>query len=164
LPRVLKPGLASGKPRCTGVVSRSPYMGIVLGMVTAIPVVRCLRASSASITRNGAEAGRPECLTFWHVYGTRKNRACKCRAMSGMDWWTAWDSNPRPRRCERRALPTELAAHFEGCFYFTLTGMGRSQKTMTYPTTRLVLCRPRNRSSFPRRSDRPIALPWKGRG
>src|SRR5271157_543922 len=26
-------------------------------------------------------------------------------------WWTAWDSNPRPRRCERRALPTELAAH-----------------------------------------------------
>src|SRR5688572_19416510 len=26
-------------------------------------------------------------------------------------WWTARDSNPRPRRCERRALPTELAAH-----------------------------------------------------
>lgn len=26
-------------------------------------------------------------------------------------WWTAGDSNPRPRRCERRALPTELAAH-----------------------------------------------------
>src|SRR5574342_204377 len=29
----------------------------------------------------------------------------------GECWWTAWDSNPRPRRCERRALPTELAAH-----------------------------------------------------
>ncbi len=28
-------------------------------------------------------------------------------------WWTAWDSNPRPRRCERRALPTELAAHIQ---------------------------------------------------
>ena len=27
------------------------------------------------------------------------------------NWWTAWDSNPRPRHCERRALPTELAAH-----------------------------------------------------
>src|SRR5689334_15181036 len=26
-------------------------------------------------------------------------------------WWTAWDSNPRPPRCERGALPTELAAH-----------------------------------------------------
>jgi hypothetical protein len=31
--------------------------------------------------------------------------------MSGTRWWTAWDSNPRPRRCERRALPAELAAH-----------------------------------------------------
>jgi hypothetical protein len=28
----------------------------------------------------------------------------------------AWDLNPRPRRCERRALPTELAAHFVGCY------------------------------------------------
>ena len=26
-------------------------------------------------------------------------------------WWTAWGSNPRPPRCERGALPTELAAH-----------------------------------------------------
>src|SRR5579884_36815 len=25
-------------------------------------------------------------------------------------WWTAWDSNPRPPRCERGALPAELAA------------------------------------------------------
>src|SRR5215831_16847854 len=28
-----------------------------------------------------------------------------------LDWWTAGDSNPRPPRCERDALPTELAAH-----------------------------------------------------
>ena len=28
------------------------------------------------------------------------------------NWWTAGDSNPRPPRCERDALPTELAAHF----------------------------------------------------
>ena len=27
-------------------------------------------------------------------------------------WWTARGSNPRPRRCERRALPSELAALF----------------------------------------------------
>ena len=26
------------------------------------------------------------------------------------EWWTAWDSNPRPPRCERGALPAELAA------------------------------------------------------
>ena len=26
-------------------------------------------------------------------------------------WWRAGDLNPRPRRCERRALPTELAPH-----------------------------------------------------
>jgi hypothetical protein len=31
--------------------------------------------------------------------------------VGGMNWWTAWDSNPRPPRCERGALPTELAAH-----------------------------------------------------
>ena len=29
----------------------------------------------------------------------------------GCGWWTRWDSNPRPRRCERRALPAELLAH-----------------------------------------------------
>src|SRR5260370_20191806 len=33
------------------------------------------------------------------------------RRFSGFSWWTAWDSNPRPPRCERGALPTELAAH-----------------------------------------------------
>ena len=27
------------------------------------------------------------------------------------EWWTRRDSNPRPQRCERRALPTELRAH-----------------------------------------------------
>ncbi len=28
-----------------------------------------------------------------------------------MNWWRAGELNPRPRRCERRALPTELAPH-----------------------------------------------------
>ena len=27
------------------------------------------------------------------------------------NWWTTWDSNPRPPHCERGALPTELVAH-----------------------------------------------------
>ena len=27
------------------------------------------------------------------------------------EWWTRGDSNPRPPRCERGALPTELLAH-----------------------------------------------------
>jgi hypothetical protein len=26
-------------------------------------------------------------------------------------WWTRGDSNPRPPRCERGALPAELLAH-----------------------------------------------------
>ncbi len=30
-------------------------------------------------------------------------------------WWTAQGSNLRPPRCERGALPAELAAHFRGC-------------------------------------------------
>src|SRR5208283_4878697 len=38
-------------------------------------------------------------------------------------WWTAWDSNPRPRRCERRALPTELAAHsWNAELQYTISG------------------------------------------
>ena len=28
-------------------------------------------------------------------------------------WWTVGDSNPRPPRCERGALPAELTAHWE---------------------------------------------------
>ena len=26
-------------------------------------------------------------------------------------WWRRWDSNPRPQRCERCALPAELRPH-----------------------------------------------------
>ena len=35
-------------------------------------------------------------------------------ASDNLLWWTAWDSNPRPPRCERGALPAELAAHYQG--------------------------------------------------
>ena len=33
-------------------------------------------------------------------------------------WWSRGESNPRPRHCERRALPTELAPHN---FYWLIT-------------------------------------------
>ena len=33
------------------------------------------------------------------------------RALHKRTWWTRRDSNPRPQRCERRALPSELRAH-----------------------------------------------------
>jgi hypothetical protein len=42
---------------------------------------------------------------------SRRVRDANTQGVTGIEWWTAWDSNPRPRRCERRALPTELAAH-----------------------------------------------------
>ena len=33
------------------------------------------------------------------------------RTLHKRTWWTRRDSNPRPQRCERRALPSELRAH-----------------------------------------------------
>src|SRR5437773_906357 len=39
-------------------------------------------------------------------HGLRSSRACQAEG-----WWTARGSNSRPPRCERGALPTELAAH-----------------------------------------------------
>src|SRR5713101_1508546 len=35
---------------------------------------------------------------------------CSLEVME-MKWWTRGDSNPRPPRCERGALPAELLAH-----------------------------------------------------
>lgn len=32
----------------------------------------------------------------------------------GEGWWSRWGSNPRPRRCERRALSTELLPRMPG--------------------------------------------------
>src|ERR1700677_2494105 len=40
-------------------------------------------------------------------------------------WWTAGGSNPRPRHCERRALPTELAAHLHVQLQFTTARLSR---------------------------------------
>ncbi len=48
-------------------------------------------------------------------------------------WWRVGDSNPRPRRCERRALPTELTPHFKGVssthsqYLYSLAGLRRAK-------------------------------------
>ena len=39
-------------------------------------------------------------------------------------WWTRRGSNPRPRRCERRALPTELLARKLSCLFNILVQHG----------------------------------------
>jgi hypothetical protein len=43
---------------------------------------------------------------FWHT----KKTHLQFNERKGVSWWTAWGSNPRPQRCERCALPAELAA------------------------------------------------------
>ena len=43
---------------------------------------------------------------FW-TPGARLRGNCAIR-QAKISWWRVRDSNPRPRRCERRALPTEL--------------------------------------------------------
>ena len=41
-----------------------------------------------------------------------------------IEWWTRRGSNPRPRRCERRALPTELLARKLTCLFSILVQHG----------------------------------------
>ena len=46
---------------------------------------------------------------LWYFCGqTRNYRSSHCGNFQF--WWTVRGSNPRPRRCERRALPAELTA------------------------------------------------------
>src|SRR5258707_9964769 len=42
----------------------------------------------------------------WPTHSVPKNRLSCLES-----WWTRGDSNPRPPRCERGALPAELLAH-----------------------------------------------------
>src|SRR5271169_788425 len=72
--------------------------------------------------------GRPHVVYVrdvrWQTKITRQN------------WWTAWDSNPRPPRCERGALPTELAAHL--LFYFTSSRWAACRLVSPYPESASV--------------------------
>ena len=48
-------------------------------------------------------------IRLWYFCGQIRN----CRSFhcgNFQFWWTVRGSNPRPRRCERRALPAELTA------------------------------------------------------
>ena len=48
-------------------------------------------------------------IRLWYFCGqTRNCRSFHCGNFQF--WWTVRGSNPRPRRCERRALPAELTA------------------------------------------------------
>src|SRR3990172_5276078 len=49
---------------------------------------------------------------FW-TPGARLRGNCAIR-QAKISWWRVRDSNPRPRRCERRALPTELTPRVRG--------------------------------------------------
>ena len=68
---------------------------------------RMLRALHAS--DRGAEGSGAGVVQFVHKLSTRAGRGGE------KGWWTAWGSNPRPPRCERGALPAELAARRTMC-------------------------------------------------
>ena len=48
-------------------------------------------------------------IRLWYFCGQTRNRRGKNHG-DFQFWWTVRGSNPRPRRCERRALPAELTA------------------------------------------------------
>ena len=48
-------------------------------------------------------------IRLWYFCGQTGNRRGKNHG-DFQFWWTVRGSNPRPRRCERRALPAELTA------------------------------------------------------
>lgn len=70
-------------------------------------------------------------------------------------WWTRSGSNRRPRRCERRALSTELLAHEEG----EVLGNHRAQVNTNFPSAPRPSpdCAPS--AAFPPRRPTPPRLP-----
>lgn len=78
--------------------------GLSSGGVTLIPRQRLmgLRAQVRGAEKRGAAS---EALVREH----RRDEADRSYSRD-LGWWTVRDSNPRPRRCERRALPAELTA------------------------------------------------------
>jgi hypothetical protein len=79
---------------------------------------RMLRHTSrTSVLTSSARLSTPRQGVFRGVVPVPSNAVPKSRAGKGCPagraveyWWTAGDSNPRPPRCERDALPAELAA------------------------------------------------------
>src|ERR1700688_1768563 len=64
-------------------------------------------------------------------------------SQTGEGWWTAWGSNPRPPRCERGALPAELAAH-PSCGITPIITFSRMLALRSTPTARSVGTRVRS--------------------
>src|SRR5262245_35113754 len=50
------------------------------------------------------------CRAIFVIKSTKVTPKSKGRLRRPEEKWTVRDSNPRPRRCERRALPAELTA------------------------------------------------------
>ena len=83
--------------------------------------------AAASAAANAASGGAPaapspaasselELVSWQSVANSTNPSELEYLTTKGfMWWWTAWDSNPRPPRCERGALPTELAAPWSSC-------------------------------------------------
>jgi hypothetical protein len=90
--------------------------------------------SAAKETRKKPRRAREE----WNGFLIRKaepqpSRACGSRNSQHAReiWWTAGGSNPRPHRCERCALPAELAAHGTAAI---LAGVGEDSKLWRGPS------------------------------
>src|SRR5260370_30062432 len=101
---------------------------------------------SSSVTRHSqAKVRCCNHLVFRASSLTVKTRAapvlkyCKSFEM----WWTRGDSNPRPPRCERGALPAELLAHEQQIDFSK--GVGACQHAFAGPQTKRAqhLSRPR---------------------
>ena len=58
--------------------------------------------------RGALQVVKPK-IRLWYFCGQMRNRRGKNHG-DFQFWWTVRGSNPRPRRCERRALPAELTA------------------------------------------------------
>ena len=85
-----------------------PVLGeVYTALVACAAVVLNVAAGGTDKAQRGVAARAELCLfrIFMTAFGALHKRR----------WWTRRDSNPRPQRCERRALPTELRAH--GSYY-----------------------------------------------
>ena len=72
-------------------------------------ILRDSKQERALLPKKGALQAVKTEIRLWYFCGqTRNYRSSHCGNFQF--WWTVRGSNPRPRRCERRALPAELTA------------------------------------------------------
>jgi putative transposase len=87
-----------------------------------IEVARCtVERLMRGLGLRGTSRGRAWKITKTLGRCRTKKKAVRRRLFPEESWWTAGGSNSRPPRCERGALPAELAAHvLDGDFRRTL--------------------------------------------